>query len=432
MTPVKVIGAGLAGSEAAWQLVKRGIAVQLWEMRPKLMTPAHHTGDFAELVCSNSLRGAGLENAVGLLKEEMRRLDSLIVRIADATKVPAGGALAVNRTEFSRRITEALSQNPLVEIIRAEATEIPDGPAIIATGPLTSPKLAAAISGFTGKNYFYFYDAAAPIVTGESLNYEIIFKASRYDKGEAAYLNAPFEKERYLSFREELAQAEVSVSHLPEERAIFFEGCMPVEVLAGRGVDTLRYGTMKPVGISDPRTGRRPYAVAQLRPEDREERLYNLVGFQTHLKRDEQRRVFRMIPGLENAEFVRYGMMHRNIYLNAPTVLIPTLQTQSRPALFFAGQMTGVEGYVESAGSGLVAGLNCARLLQGVPPLEFSADTALGALNAYICEADPRYFQPMNVNFGLFGPLAERIKSKKERNLAYARRALAEVESMKL
>ena len=320
MKPVYVIGAGLAGSEAAWQLVRQGIPVRLYEMRPDKMTPAHQSGDFAELVCSNSLRGASLENAVGLLKEEMRRLGSLVMEAADATRVPAGGALAVNRHEFAEMITEKLSSHSLVEVVREECTEIPDGPTIIATGPLTSPTLAQRILDFTGKNYFYFYDAAAPIVSGDSINRDIVFAASRYDKGDADYLNCPMTKEEYLAFWQELVNAEVSEAHLPDERAIFFEGCMPVEVLAKRGVDTLRFGTMKPVGVTDPRTGRRPYALVQLRPEDREGRLYNLVGFQTHLKWGEQQRVFRMIPGLEKAEFMRYGVMHRNVYINAPTV----------------------------------------------------------------------------------------------------------------
>lgn len=425
MNPVTVVGAGLAGSEAAWQLARRGIKVRLWEMRPVKMTPAHHSGGFAELVCSNSLRGASLENAVGLLKEEMRRLGSLIIGVADEVKVPAGGALAVNRELFSKKITELVSGHPLIEVIRGEITEIPPEPCIIATGPLTSPDLARSIQNFTGNDYFYFYDAAAPIVTGESIDRSVVFPASRYGKGDGDYLNCPFDKEQYLRFWEELVGAAVSEGHLPEERAIFFEGCMPVEVLAKRGVDTLRFGTMKPVGITDPRTGRRPYAVVQLRPEDREGRLYNLVGFQTHLKWGEQSRVFRMIPGLEAAEIVRFGVMHRNIYINAPTVLQPTLQSKSRPGLFFAGQMTGVEGYVESAATGLLAGLNLARLVNRRPLVELPPETALGALTNYICNADPKYFQPMNVNFGLFTPLSERPRGKKERQLTYSERALA-------
>ncbi|MGE5582310.1 MAG: FADH(2)-oxidizing methylenetetrahydrofolate--tRNA-(uracil(54)-C(5))-methyltransferase TrmFO [Bacillota bacterium] len=430
MNPVKIIGAGLAGSEAAWQLVKRDIPVEIWEMRPEHLTPAHKSGEFAELVCSNSFRGTSLENAVGLLKEEMRLLDSLIMKAAMEAKVPAGGALAVDRGVFSRIITETLSQHPLVEVIRAEVCQIPEGTGIIATGPLTSPGLAEAIKDFVGRDYFYFYDAAAPIVTGESLNRAQVFAASRYGKGEGVYLNSAFTKEEYLNFWNQLVNAEVAEGHLPSEKAIFFEGCMPVEVLARRGPDTLRYGPMKPVGITDPRTGKRPYALVQLRPEDCEGRLYNLVGFQTHLKWGEQQRVFRLIPGLENAEFVRYGVMHRNTYLNAPAVLEETLQSKSRADLFFAGQMTGVEGYVESAASGLVAGLNCARFVKGEPLIKFPPETAVGALISYICNADQRYFQPMNVNFGLFAPLTGQTRAKKERRSQYARRALTVISKL--
>ena len=431
MSQVKVIGAGLAGSEAAWQLAKRGIPVQLWEMRPFKSTPAHRTESFAELVCSNSFRGASLENAVGLLKEELRLLDSLIMKVADATSVPAGGALAVNRVDFAKTVTATLAAHPLVEIVRSEMTTIPDGPVIIASGPLTSADLGEEIRRFVGKDYFYFYDAAAPIVTGESIDFSRVFQASRYDKGDGVYLNCPFNKEEYQAFWEKLVQAEVAEAHLPEERAIFFEGCMPVEVLAARGVDTLRYGPLKPVGLTDPKTGRWPYANIQLRLEDKAGRLYNLVGFQTHLKWGEQQRVFRMIPGLEKAEFVRYGTMHRNTYLNAPTVLKPTLQAQRRPDLFFAGQMTGVEGYVESTASGLLAGLNCTRFIKDEPLIEFPAQTAIGALVSYICNADARYFQPMNVNFGLFAPLEERPKSKKDRQLAFSARSLNFINNVK-
>lgn len=421
---VTIVGAGLAGTEAAWQLVKRGIPVKLYEMRPHKMTPAHHTGDFGELVCSNSLRGASLENAVGLLKEEMRRLDSLIIKTADATSVPAGGALAVDRHQFAKQLTETLTQHPLVEIIREEISAIPEGPVIIATGPLTSAPLGEALQRFTGAGYFYFYDAAAPIVTGESLDFETVFPASRYAKGDGEYLNCPFTKEEYEFFWKELVEAEVAESHLPEERAIFFEGCMPVEVLAKRGIDTLRYGPMKPVGIINPKTGKRPYALVQLRPEDRDGRLYNLVGFQTHLKWGEQKRVFRLIPGLQNAEFVRLGVMHRNTYINAPTLLKATLQTKKRTDLFLAGQITGVDGYVESAGTGLIAGINCARLVVGADPIIFPPETALGALINYITNADPRYFQPMNVNFGLFPELTEKPSGKRARHQKMAERSL--------
>jgi methylenetetrahydrofolate--tRNA-(uracil-5-)-methyltransferase len=429
---VTVVGAGLAGSEAAWQLIKRGIVVDLWEMRPEKMTPAHHTGLFSELVCSNSFRGASLENAVGLLKEEMRRFDSLIIRVADETRVPAGGALAVEREEFAKSITEFLSTHPLVHLNRGEITAIPDGPVIIATGPLTSESLSTAIRNFIGADYFYFYDAAAPIVTGDSINRNIVFQASRYDKGEAVYVNCPFNKDEYQRFWGDLVSAEVSESHLPEERAIFFEGCMPVEVLAKRGIDTLRYGPMKPVGLINPATGKRPYAVVQLRPEDREGRLFNLVGFQTHLKWGAQEEVFRQIPGLESAQFVRFGVMHRNTYINAPVVLNPTLQCKWRPDLFFAGQMTGVEGYVESASMGLLAGMNCARFITGNPSLEMPAETAIGSLASYICTADPRYFQPMNVNFGLLPTHPGIATGKKNRHLALAERALETISKIQM
>lgn len=421
---VSIIGAGLAGTEAAWQLVKRNIPVRLYEMRPNKMTPAHHTGNFGELVCSNSLRGAALENAVGLLKEEMRRLDSIIIKTADLTSVPAGGALAVDRNQFSKALTDTLTEHPLVEVIREEVNSPPEGPVIIATGPLTSPVLGEYLQEMLGEKYLYFYDAAAPIITGESLDHKKVFPASRYDKGEGEYLNCPFTKEEYELFWNELVAAETAESHLPEERAIFFEGCMPVEVLAKRGIDTLRYGTMKPVGITHPVTGKRPYAVAQLRPEDREGRLYNLVGFQTHLKWGEQKRVFRMIPGMENAEFVRFGVMHRNTYINSPVILKETLQTKKRADLFFAGQITGVEGYVESAGTGLIAGINCARMVSGKEPLVFPTETALGALTNYITHADPNYFQPMNINFGLFPGLIEKYKNRRLRNLKMAERSL--------
>lgn len=421
---VTVVGAGLAGTEATWQLIKRNIPVRLYEMRPGKMTPAHHTGNFGELVCSNSLRGAAIENAVGLLKEEMRRLDSLIIKTADLTTVPAGGALAVDRNQFSKALTDTLTEHPLVEVIREEISSPLEGPVIIATGPLTSPDLGEFLQRMMGEGYLYFYDAAAPIITNESLDHEKVFKASRYDKGNGEYLNCPFTKEEYELFWKELVAAETAESHLSEERVIFFEGCMPVEVLAKRGSDTLRYGTMKPVGITHPGTGKRPYAVVQLRPEDREGRLYNMVGFQTHLKWGEQKRVFRMIPGLENGEFVRFGVMHRNTYINAPVLLKETLQTKKRGDLFFAGQITGVEGYVESAGTGLVAGINCARMLSGEAALVFPPETALGALTNYITHADPKYFQPMNINFGLFPELTEECRGKQLRHLKIAERSL--------
>lgn len=422
---VVVVGAGLAGSEAAWQLARRGVRVILCEMRPRRSTPAHTTGDFAELVCSNSLRAEALTNAVGLLKEEMRRLGSLILACADAHRVPAGGALAVDRQRFAAAVTERLSTHPLVSIRREEVTALPAGePVILATGPLTSGALAESIRDFTGQEHLYFFDAVAPIVTLESVDQKRVYRSSRYGKGEPAYLNCPMSKEEYERFWEALVSAERAPLKA-FERETYFEGCLPVEVIAARGPDTLRYGPLKPVGLADPRTGEQPYAVVQLRQDNREGTLYNLVGFQTNLKWGEQKRVFRMIPGLENAEFVRYGVMHRNTYINAPLLLEPTLACRKRPGLFIAGQLSGVEGYVESAATGLVAGINAARLLQGRELLVFPPETAHGALINYIVTADPRNFQPMNVNFGLFPPLTgKRPKRKRERNLAYAHRAL--------
>lgn len=421
---VAVIGAGLAGAEATWQLVRRGVPVRLYEMRPVKMTPAHHTGGFAELVCSNSLRATALENAVGLLKEEMRRMGSLIIRCALAARVPAGGALAVDRELFSACVTAALAEHPLVTVIRGEVTELPDDDlVIVATGPLTSDALARSIREFSGEEYFYFYDAVAPIVTAESVDMERVFRSSRYGKGEAVYLNCPMTEEEYDRFWQALVRAE-RVPRKEFEREKYFEGCMPVEVLAARGRDTLRYGPLKPVGLVDPRTGKRPYAVVQLRPENVEGTLYNMVGFQTGLKWSEQERVFRLIPGLERAEFVRYGVMHRNTFLNAPVLLSPTLECRKRPGLFFAGQITGVEGYVESAAAGLVAGINAARRARGAEPVAFPVETAHGALLHYIATADPRHFQPMNVSFGLFPPLPEPTRDRRARNLALARRAL--------
>lgn len=426
-----IVGAGLAGSEAAWQAVKRGVRVKLLEMRPKKLTPAHGSGDFAELVCSNSLRAAALENAVGLLKEEMRRLGSLIMDCAEETRVPAGGALAVDRNLFARRVTEKLTKHPLVEIIREEAIDIPDGEAVIlATGPLTSAALSEAIRHFTGEEYLYFYDAVAPIVLADSINMNKVFRSSRYGKGEDAYLNCPFNKEEYEYFWEALVKAE-KTPRKSFERELHFEGCMPVEALAARGKETLLYGTMKPVGLIDPRTGRRPYAVVQLRQENNEGTMFNLVGFQTSLKWDEQRRVFRLIPGLENAEFVRFGVMHRNTYINSPVLLNPSFQSKKRNTLFFAGQVTGVEGYVESAASGLMAGINAARILTGKEPLAFPRDTAHGSLAHYITTADPAHFQPMNINFGLFPPVYQKTRDKKERYRMITYRALEAIEKLK-
>ncbi len=425
MAKVIVIGAGLAGSEAAWQIAAAGVDVELYEMRPKVMGPAHHGGLFAELVCSNSLRAAALENAVGLLKEEMRALDSLIMRAADACRVPAGGALAVDRDAFSAFVTRSLAEHPRVRVITEEVTALPAGrPLVVASGPLTSPALADAIAALTGEEYLYFYDAAAPLVSGDSLDMDVIFRASRYGKGDDDYLNCPMSKEEYEAFWQALTTAETApVKEF--EKTIFFEGCMPVEAMAARGVDTLRFGPLKPVGLKDPRTGTLPYAVVQLRQDNAAATLYNMVGFQTHLKWPEQERVFRMIPGLARAEFVRFGVMHRNTYLNSPRILAPTMAMRTEPALFFAGQITGVEGYVESAAAGLMAGVNAARLAKGEEPVVFPPATAHGALARYITTADPANFQPMNVNFGLLPPLAAWIRDKKEKNRAIAARALA-------
>ncbi|MBB5149875.1 FADH(2)-oxidizing methylenetetrahydrofolate--tRNA-(uracil(54)-C(5))-methyltransferase TrmFO [Ureibacillus thermosphaericus] len=420
---VNVIGAGLAGSEAAWQIASRGVKVKLYEMRPVKQTPAHHTDKFAELVCSNSLRANALTNAVGVIKEEMRMMNSLVIKAADQASLPAGGALAVDRHEFSGFITEQLKNHPLVEVVNEEVTEIPEGITVIATGPLTSETLAKKIQQLTGEDYLYFYDAAAPIVEKDSINMDKVYLKSRYDKGEAAYLNCPMTKEEFERFYDALVNAEV-VELKEFEKEIYFEGCMPIEVMAKRGPKTLLFGPLKPVGLEDPRTGERPYAVVQLRQDNAAGTLYNIVGFQTHLKWGAQKEVFRLIPGLENVEIVRYGVMHRNTFINSPKVLKKTYQLKSRSNLFFAGQMTGVEGYVESAGSGLIAGVNAARLALGKEPIEFPIETALGSMARYITEADPNNFQPMNVNFGIFPELGERIKSKQERALKHAERAI--------
>jgi methylenetetrahydrofolate--tRNA-(uracil-5-)-methyltransferase len=428
---VTVIGAGLAGAEAAWQLARRNIPVKLYEMRPHKFTPAHHTGFFAELVCSNSLRAIALENAVGLLKEEMRQLDSLIMACASKHRVPAGGALAVDREGFARAVTEILENHPLVEICREEAADIPrEGIVVLATGPLTSEAMSRSLRNLTGVEYLYFYDAVAPIVTRESINFDKVFCSSRYGKGEGEYINCPMTKEEYERFQEALATAE-RAPRKEFEKEINFEGCLPIEVLARRGKDAMRYGPLKPVGLIDPRTGRQPYAVVQLRQDNAAGTLYNLVGFQTHLKWDEQKRVFRMIPGLEEAEFVRFGVMHRNTYVNSPILLYPTFECKKRAGLFLAGQMTGVEGYVESAASGLMAGVNAARLYRGQRPVVFPPETAHGSLAHYITSADPKHFQPMNVNFGLFPPLDENIRDRRRRNLALAQRALETLEGWK-
>jgi methylenetetrahydrofolate--tRNA-(uracil-5-)-methyltransferase len=425
---VTVIGAGLAGSEAAWQIAKRGVKVHLYEMRPVKQTPAHHTDRFAELVCSNSLRANSLTNAVGVLKEEMRHLDSVIIQSADECSVPAGGALAVDRHEFAAKVTERVQNHPNVTVFREEVTEIPEGPTVIATGPLTSQALSEKLKALTGEEYLYFYDAAAPIIEKDSINMDKVYLKSRYDKGEAAYLNCPMTEEEFNRFYEALISAE-TVPLKEFEKEIYFEGCMPIEVMARRGKKTLLFGPMKPVGLEDPRTGKRPFAVVQLRQDDAAGTLYNIVGFQTHLKWGPQKEVIRLIPGLENAEIVRYGVMHRNTFINSPKLLRPTYQYKERDDLFFAGQMTGVEGYVESAASGLVAGINAARLVLGQELLTFPPETAIGSMAKYITTANPDNFQPMNANFGLFAELEEPIKNKKERIELYAKRALETIQN---
>ncbi|HDR7734378.1 TPA: FADH(2)-oxidizing methylenetetrahydrofolate--tRNA-(uracil(54)-C(5))-methyltransferase TrmFO [Bacillus thuringiensis] len=425
---VNVIGAGLAGSEAAYQIAKRGVQVRLYEMRPVRQTPAHHTDKFAELVCSNSLRANTLTNAVGVIKEEMRLMDSVIIRAADECSVPAGGALAVDRHEFAAKVTEYVKNHPNVTVVNEELTEIPEGPTIIATGPLTSPDLAAQLKELTGEDYFYFYDAAAPIVEKDSIDMNKVYLKSRYDKGEAAYLNCPMTEEEFDRFYEALIAAE-TVPLKEFEKEIFFEGCMPVEVMASRGRQTLVFGPMKPVGLEDPKTGKTPYAVVQLRQDDAAGTLYNIVGFQTHLKWGPQKEVLQLIPGLENAEIVRYGVMHRNTFINSPNLLRPTYQYKQRDDLFFAGQMTGVEGYVESAASGLLAGINAARLVQGEEPVVLPSVTAMGSMANYITATNAKNFQPMNANFGLFAPLEKKIKKKAERNEAYATRALEAIQN---
>jgi methylenetetrahydrofolate--tRNA-(uracil-5-)-methyltransferase len=421
---VTVIGAGLAGSEAAWQIASRGVPVVLYEMRPVRMTPAHQTERFAELVCSNSFRASSLTNAVGVLKEEMRRLGSLIMREADKSAVPAGGALAVDRESFTGGVTQALEAHPLIEVRREEITDLPEGIVITATGPLTSPGLSERLKALFGEEYLYFYDAAAPIVEKDSIDMDKVFAASRYGKGEAAYLNCPMDEAQFNAFYEALVTAERAP--LKEfEKEIYFEGCMPIEVLAARGRETLLFGPLKPVGLTDPRTGKRPYAVVQLRQDNAAGTLYNLVGFQTHLKWGEQKRVLSLIPGLEHAEIVRYGVMHRNTFINSPRLLKATYQLKGHETLFIAGQMTGVEGYVESAASGLAAGINAARMALGQPLLAFPPETVIGGMARYITTAETGSFQPMNANFGLLPPLSERIRGKKERNERLAERALA-------
>ncbi|WZE73927.1 FADH(2)-oxidizing methylenetetrahydrofolate--tRNA-(uracil(54)-C(5))-methyltransferase TrmFO [Macrococcus sp. CCM 2573] len=431
MTTVNIIGAGLAGSEAAYQLAKRGIKVKLYEMRPVKQTPAHHTDKFAELVCSNSLRGNALTNAVGVLKEEMRRLDSLIIKAADNASVPAGGALAVDRHEFSGYVTDTLKQHANIEVINEEITEIPGGPTIIATGPLTTESLSKQIQALTGQDHLYFYDAAAPIIEKDSIDMDKVYLKSRYDKGEAAYLNCPMTEEEFNTFYDALLEAEV-VPLKEFEKEIYFEGCMPFEEMAKRGRKTLLFGPMKPVGLEDPKTGKRPYAVVQLRQDDAAGTLYNIVGFQTHLKWGAQKEILKLIPGLENVEVVRYGVMHRNTFINSPTNLQQTYQFKGNDSLFLAGQMTGVEGYVESAASGLVAGINMSKYVDNKPVITFPENTVIGSMAYYITHTSSKNFQPMNANFGLLPSLDKRIKDKKERYEALAARALASLEHFKV
>ena len=430
MEKVKVIGAGLAGSEAAWQLAQRGIQVELYEMKPHKKSPAHHADTFAELVCSNSLRGDRLENAVGLLKEELRRLDSLILRCADATRVEAGGCLAVDRYGFSQMVTDEIRKHPNITVIEEEVTEVPEGPVIIASGPLTSDALSNAIGRYFGAEYLHFFDAAAPLVTAESIDMDKAWWQSRYDRGTPDYINCAMNKEEYEAFMRELLAAETAEVHGFENHNVF-EGCMPVEVMASRGFETLRYGPLKPVGLTDPNTGREPYAVVQLRQDNADKTVFNLVGFQTHLKFGEQKRVFSMIPALANAEFVRYGVMHRNTFLRSPGLLDKYYADLRNPLVAFAGQMTGVEGYVESTASGYLAAVAMAAKVQGKELPDFPKTTAIGALGLYISDTSVENFQPMNINFSIISPLEQRIRKKAEKNLAIANRALAVIDEMK-
>ena len=427
---VKVIGAGLAGCEAAWQLAQRGVDVALYEMKPQKMTPAHHSQNFAELVCSNSLRGDRLENAVGLLKEELRRCGSLILSCAEATRVEAGGCLAVDREGFSRMVTEKICSHPKITVIAEEVTQVPEGPVIVATGPLTSDALSQAIGDyFGGTGYLHFFDAAAPLVTAESIDMDKAWWQSRYDRGTPDYINCAMNKEEYEAFLKELTQAEEAPVHGFEDQNVF-EGCMPVEVMARRGVDTLRYGPLKPVGLTDPKTGKEPYAVVQLRQDNAAKTVFNLVGFQTHLKFGEQKRVFSMIPALRNAEFVRYGVMHQNTFLQSPKLLDRYYADRRNPLVAFAGQMTGVEGYVESTASGYLAAVAMAARLLEKPLPEFPKTTAIGALGLYISDESVQNFQPMNINFSIIAPLEKRIRKKAEKNLAIAQRSLEVIDGL--
>ncbi len=431
MNHVTVIGAGLAGSECAWQLAQRGIQVTLCEMKPVKKTPAHTTEYFAELCCSNSLRSDQLENAVGLLKEELRRLDSLIMRCADATRVPAGGALAVDRHGFARMVTEEIRQHPNITVAEGEVTEIPEGEVVIASGPLTSDALAEKLIALFGEgSTLNFFDAAAPLVSFESIDMDCAYFASRYDKGTPDYINCPMNEAEYKAFWQELITAQEAEVHGFEDKQVF-EGCMPVEVMARRGEDTLRFGPLKPKGLPDPKTGRDPYAVVQLRKDNADGSIYNLVGFQTHLKWPEQKRVFTMIPALHDARFLRYGVMHRNTYLDSPRLLDRYYRLRSRPRIAFAGQMTGVEGYVESCASGFLVGVELARRLQGRAPIDFPQETAIGALGLYVSNPTVGDFQPMNINFGIIPPLDHRVKGKRNKNAELSRRSLAVIETLR-
>jgi methylenetetrahydrofolate--tRNA-(uracil-5-)-methyltransferase len=439
--PIKVIGGGLAGTEAAWQIAQAGVPVTLYEMRPSRFSPAHHTEHLAELVCSNSFGAAASDRAAGLLHEELRRLGSIVISKADEHAVPAGGALAVDRGQFSQDLTETLSRHPLIDFRRGELNSIPEGIFVLATGPLTSPDLAEDLRRFTGMEYLSFFDAASPIIVGESINQDIAFLASRYDKGEAAYLNCPMNKEQYLSFWKELNGAEqTELKDFERETAKFFEACLPIEELAQRGEDTMRYGPLKPVGLSDSRTGgtplasnsaNRPYAVVQLRQEDKAGQLWNMVGFQTNLRWGEQKRVFQMIPGLENAEFVRLGVMHRNTFINAPQLMLPTLQFKNRSTMLAAGQIIGTEGYTAASAGGWLAGTNAARLALGKDAVTLPATTMMGSLFEFISSASPKHFQPMPPNFGILPDLGEKIKNKQERYGRYRDRAIANLDAWK-
>ena len=433
MEPVIVIGAGLAGSEAAWQLARRGIPVELREMKPQKMSPAHHTEYFAELVCSNSLRSDQLENAVGLLKEELRRCGSLIMACADAHRVEAGGALAVDRNAFAAAITEKIRNHPNITVVEGEVTEIPaEGNVIFATGPLTSENLSQAIGGqFPDSKYLNFFDAAAPLVTFESVDMDSAWFASRYDRGTPDYINCPLSREEYEAFWQELTHAQEAEVHGFEDAGVF-EGCMPVEVMARRGLDTLRYGPLKPVGLKDPKTGEEPYAVVQLRKDNAQGSIYNIVGFQTHLRWPEQKRVFSMIPALKNAEYIRYGVMHRNTFLDSPRLLDRYYRVRGQERLMFSGQITGVEGYVESTASGCLTAMELSRRLEGKPPINFPRETAMGAMALYVSDPSVVNFQPMNVNFGLIPQLGYRVKGKRNKNAEISKRALEKLAELDL